>query len=106
MLPRRGLVARYGGESSQSCFPIPTDAALLVAERLRSAVAIAALPHAASPVCSRVTLSIGIALQDTAIDDAPGFTLLVEEATETFIWPNTVDETARPIPNEENTELL
>jgi two-component system chemotaxis family response regulator WspR len=32
-----------------------------VAERVRAAVAAAALPHPASPVCDRVTVSIGVA---------------------------------------------
>jgi diguanylate cyclase (GGDEF)-like protein len=76
------LVARYGGEEFALVLP-HTDlaGALLVAERVRSAVAAANLPHASSPVCDRVTLSIGVAstvpLAKYPIMDA---SLLVEEA--------------------------
>jgi diguanylate cyclase (GGDEF)-like protein len=56
------LVARYGGEEFAMVLP-QTDrvGAVQVAERIRSAVAASALPHPASPVCDRITLSIGVA---------------------------------------------
>jgi diguanylate cyclase (GGDEF)-like protein len=56
------LVARYGGEEFAMVLPQTNrSGAVQVAERVRVAVAIAALPHAASPVCDRVTVSIGVA---------------------------------------------
>jgi diguanylate cyclase (GGDEF)-like protein len=56
------LVARYGGEEFAMVLP-QTDriGAVQVAERVLAAVAAAALPHPASPVCDRVTVSIGVA---------------------------------------------
>jgi diguanylate cyclase (GGDEF)-like protein len=56
------LVARYGGEEFAMVLPQTSRAgAVQVAERVRAAVAAAALPHPASPVCDRVTVSIGVA---------------------------------------------
>jgi diguanylate cyclase (GGDEF)-like protein len=56
------LVARYGGEEFAMVLPRTNLAgAVQVAERVRSTVAAAALPHGASPVCDQVTLSIGVA---------------------------------------------
>jgi diguanylate cyclase (GGDEF)-like protein len=56
------LVARYGGEEFAIVLPQTNRAgAVQVAERVRAAVAAAALPHTASPVCDRVTVSIGVA---------------------------------------------
>jgi diguanylate cyclase (GGDEF)-like protein len=56
------LVARYGGEEFAMVLPQTNSAgAVQVAERVRAAVAAAALPHPASPVCDRVTVSIGVA---------------------------------------------
>jgi diguanylate cyclase (GGDEF)-like protein len=56
------LVARYGGEEFAMVLPQTNHAgAVQVAERIRSAVAASALPHPASPVCDRITLSIGVA---------------------------------------------
>ena len=56
------LVARYGGEEFAMVLPQTNRAgAVQVAERVRAAVAAAALAHPASPVCDRVTVSIGVA---------------------------------------------
>jgi diguanylate cyclase (GGDEF)-like protein len=56
------LVARYGGEEFAMVLPLTNRAgAVQVAERVRAAVAAAALPHPASLVCDRVTVSIGVA---------------------------------------------
>jgi diguanylate cyclase (GGDEF)-like protein len=56
------LVARYGGEEFAMVLPQTNlPGAVQVAERVRAAVAAAALPHPVSPVCDRVTVSIGVA---------------------------------------------
>jgi diguanylate cyclase (GGDEF)-like protein len=56
------LVARYGGEEFAMVLPhTQKEKAVRVADRVRSAVEAAALPHAASLVCGCVTLSIGVA---------------------------------------------
>jgi diguanylate cyclase (GGDEF)-like protein len=56
------LVARYGGEEFAMILPqTRCSGAVQVAERVRAAVADANLPHSTSPVCNRVTLSIGVA---------------------------------------------
>jgi diguanylate cyclase (GGDEF)-like protein len=56
------LVARYGGEEFAMVLPLTNRAgAVQVAERVRAAVAAAALPHPASLVGDRVTVSIGVA---------------------------------------------
>jgi diguanylate cyclase (GGDEF)-like protein len=56
------LVARYGGEEFAMVLPQTNCAgAVQVAERVRAAVAAAVLPHPASPVWDRITVSIGVA---------------------------------------------
>ena len=75
------LVARYGGEEFAMVLP-QTDClgALQVAERILSSVAAAALPHAASPICDRVTVSIGVATKTPAPDGPSDARALIEEA--------------------------
>ena len=56
------LPARYGGEEFVCVLPdTDLDGAITMAERLQQAIADLQLPHAHSPVASRVTVSIGIA---------------------------------------------
>jgi diguanylate cyclase (GGDEF)-like protein len=74
------LVARYGGEEFAMVLPQTNRAgAVRVAERLRAAVAGAALPHAASPVCDRVTVSVGVASMTPQLH-GPDARALVEAA--------------------------
>jgi diguanylate cyclase (GGDEF)-like protein/PAS domain S-box-containing protein len=56
------LVARYGGEEFAVIMPdTGRENAAIVAERLRKAVWERALPHHASPIDQRITLSVGVA---------------------------------------------
>jgi len=74
------LVARYGGEEFAMVLPQTNRAgAVRVAERIRAAVAGAALPHAASPVCDRVTVSVGVASMTPQLH-GPDARALVEAA--------------------------
>jgi diguanylate cyclase (GGDEF)-like protein len=75
------LAARYGGEEFAMVLP-QTDrlGAVQVAERVRSAVALIAIPHPASPVCERVTISIGLATQTPPPGASSGARSLIEEA--------------------------
>lgn len=68
-LQRAGeMVGRYGGEEFVVLLPgVETDRAVMIAERLRSAVEGLAIPHAHSAVASHVTVSIGLA---TVVPDA------------------------------------
>lgn len=75
------LIARYGGEEFAMVLPETSLAgALQVAERVHAAVAAAALPHAASPVSDRVTISVGVACGRPRRNDPGGARALVEEA--------------------------
>ena len=75
------LVARYGGEEFAMVLPHTHCAgAVQVAERVRSGVAAAALPHAASPVTDRVTVSIGVACRTPQPKDTADSLALIEEA--------------------------
>jgi diguanylate cyclase (GGDEF)-like protein/PAS domain S-box-containing protein len=56
------LVARYGGEEFAVIMPATSQRnAESIAERLRQAVWDRAMPHEASPIDARITLSIGVA---------------------------------------------
>lgn len=56
------LVARYGGEEFAAILPYTnTQAALMLAESMRQAIASLAIPHAQSKVSSYVSLSLGVA---------------------------------------------
>lgn len=57
----RDLVARYGGEEFALILPHTDCAAKSLGEQCRAAVEALALPHAASPITSCVTVSVGIA---------------------------------------------
>jgi diguanylate cyclase (GGDEF)-like protein len=75
------LVARYGGEEFALVLPQTNlVGAVQVAERVRLAVAGAAFPHTASPVCDRVTVSIGVACMTPQPDGPTDARTLVEEA--------------------------
>ena len=66
------LVARYGGEEFVCLLPeTDEDGAVLVAERLREAVAERGLPHAVSPVAGHVTISLGVATARPTMEDTP-----------------------------------
>jgi diguanylate cyclase (GGDEF)-like protein len=75
------LVARYGGEEFAMVLPQTNRAgAVQVAERIRAAVAAAALPHLKSPVCGRVTVSIGVACITPQPNGPADARTLIEEA--------------------------
>jgi diguanylate cyclase (GGDEF)-like protein len=75
------LVARYGGEEFAMVLPQTNRAgAVQVAERVRAAVAAAALPHPASPICDQVTVSIGVACITPQPHGPTDARTLVEEA--------------------------
>jgi len=75
------LVARYGGEEFGVILP-GTDlaGALQTAEEVRAAVMSAAIPHARSPVCRVVSLSIGAASQTPPLEMDLDVQVLIEEA--------------------------
>ena len=75
------LVARYGGEEFAVVLPNTSlEGAVLRAERARSAVENAAIPHTASLVSDRVTLSVGVACMTPQPQDGRDVRMLVEEA--------------------------
>ncbi len=76
------LVARFGGEELVVLLPNTTlDGARLVAERIKSQVDGYAIPHAASSVSKRVSVSIGLAtLEPVQGGDALALLLQAENA--------------------------
>jgi diguanylate cyclase (GGDEF)-like protein/PAS domain S-box-containing protein len=76
------LVARYGGEEFAVIMPATSaENAGIVAERLRQAVWDRAIPHDASRIADRVTLSIGVATLSSAETLTPQkFTTHADEA--------------------------
>ncbi len=73
------VVARYGGEELAIVLPNTDEyGAIAVAQNLLELLAAKQIPHQASPVCDRVTVSIGVA---TMIPDlAHGVELLLQRA--------------------------
>jgi diguanylate cyclase (GGDEF)-like protein len=75
------LAARYGGEEFAVVLPNTDRAgAVQVAERVCASVAAVARPHAASPVCDRVTLSVGVACKTPQREDREDARALIDEA--------------------------
>ena len=60
--PPQALVARYGGEEFACLLPgADTEQGLVLAERIRAAVAACPIPVPASMLCNQVTISAGVA---------------------------------------------
>jgi diguanylate cyclase (GGDEF)-like protein len=98
------LVARYGGEEFAMVLPQTNAAgAVQVAERVRSAVAAAALPHAASPVCGRVTVSIGVACTTPQPHGPTDARALIEEADRHLYLAKQLGRNQVNYQDEENT---
>jgi diguanylate cyclase (GGDEF)-like protein len=98
------LVARYGGEEFALVLPQTNAAgALQVAERVRSAVAAAAIPHTASPVCDRVTMSIGVACTTPHPHGPTEARALIEEADRHLYLAKRLGRNQVNYQDEENT---
>ncbi|MGL4376157.1 MAG: diguanylate cyclase domain-containing protein, partial [Microcoleaceae cyanobacterium] len=66
------LVARYGGEEFVVVLPnTNAESALIVAEKIKSAIAFLKIPHAASQVSHYVTLSLGVASLIPSPENSP-----------------------------------
>ena len=75
------FVARYGGEEFVVILPgAPRATALLVAEALRAAVSALRIPHARASAAPHVTISLGIAVADPALDGDPALTIKAADA--------------------------
>jgi diguanylate cyclase (GGDEF)-like protein len=75
------LVARYGGEEFAMVLPnTPRERAVRMAEDIRLTLAAIAIPHAASPVCGQVTLSIGVSCEQPQPEDSASSRVLIEAA--------------------------
>lgn len=71
-------VARFGGEELVALLPNTTlDGARLVAERIKATVDSYAIPHAASSISTRVTVSIGLATMEPD-KGGEGWSLLIQ----------------------------
>lgn len=81
-LRRNGdLVARYGGEEFAMILPETSlSGAVQVADRVRAALTLAAVPHAVSPICDIVTLSVGVGCAVPAPHSGSDAHELIEEA--------------------------
>jgi diguanylate cyclase (GGDEF)-like protein len=100
------LVARYGGEEFAMVLPQTNRAgAVQVAERVRAAVAAAALLHTASPVCDRVTVSIGVACITPQPHGPTDARTLVEEADRHLYLAKHRGRNQVSCEDEENTTL-
>ncbi len=100
------LVARYGGEEFAMVLPQTNRAgAVQVAERVRAAVAAAALPHVKSPVCGRVTVSIGVACLTPQPHGPTDARTLVEEADRHLYLAKRLGRNQVSYQDEENTTL-
>ncbi len=74
------VLARYGGEEFAAVLPASDKVgAQLIAEKIRHAVELLAIPHAASSVAAHVTISLGVACHDPR-DGYPGAQELLELA--------------------------
>jgi diguanylate cyclase (GGDEF)-like protein len=98
------LVARYGGEEFAMVLPQTNRAgAVQVAERVRAAVAAAVLPHTASPVCDRVTVSIGVACITPQPHGPADARTLVEQADRQLYLAKHLGRNQVSYEDEENT---
>ncbi len=72
------IVARFGGEELVALLPNTSlDGARLVAERIKTTVDSYAIPHAASSISTRVTVSIGLATMEPD-KGGEGWSLLIQ----------------------------
>jgi diguanylate cyclase (GGDEF)-like protein len=98
------LVARYGGEEFAMVLPQTNLAgAVQVAERVRAAVAAAALPHPASPVCDRVTVSIGVVSMTPPPQAPSDARTLIEQADRQLYLAKKLGRNQVSYEHEENT---
>jgi len=75
------LAARYGGEEFAVVLPgCSADIALQVGERILAQLRAANIPHEASKVSDRVTISLGIAIKDADTDLSPSILIKVADA--------------------------
>ncbi|MDL2273871.1 GGDEF domain-containing protein [Oscillospiraceae bacterium OttesenSCG-928-G22] len=66
------LCARYGGEEFVVVIAhIPPEGALLMAERVRTAVSSLRVPHSGNPVSGIVTCSIGMTVEHPVVGESP-----------------------------------
>ncbi|MEB3356064.1 MAG: CHASE2 domain-containing protein [Synechococcales bacterium] len=75
------LAARYGGEEFALVLPgCSADIAMQIGERILVQVRDANLPHEASKVSDRVTMSLGIAVKEADVDISPAVLIKVADA--------------------------